>query len=320
MVKNMMMKAKICQIFFIICEIIFIFSLSFLLYLARPVATSEVIFLPKGSVAEIITYLKSKNFNVTALDKHILAYIGHPQSGWIDVGEGKLAKFDFLHKLTTAKAAMSEITLIPGETTAIFLKDLAVKLNLNERILNEIYSSLAPIGDGFLVPETYKIPIGINENQLIEYLLRESKASHENLSKKLLGAYDEQKWQEVLITASVIQKEAADESEMPLVSSVIQNRLKKGMKLQMDGTLNYGLFSHETVTPKRIREDKSKFNTYLHEGLPPSPICTVSTTAIKAAINPENSEYLYFVRDKKTMKHKFSKTYAEHNEHIKSQK
>ncbi|MDO5045906.1 endolytic transglycosylase MltG [Campylobacter sp.] len=315
-----MIKAKIRQIFFIMCEIIFIFILSFLVYLARPVTTSEVIYLPKGSVGEIITYLKSKNFNVSAIDKHILAYIGHPQSGWIDIKAKELSKFDFLYKLTTAKAAMSEITLIPGETTAIFLRDLAKKLNLNEKILNEIYDKSAPLADGFLVPETYKIPIGIDENQLIEHLLSLSKKSHESLSKKFLGSYDEKKWTEILITASIIQKEAADESEMPLVSSVIQNRIKKGMKLQMDGTLNYGIFSHETITAKRIREDKSRFNTYLHEGLPPSPVCTVSTAAIKAAINPENSEYLYFVRDKKTMKHKFSKSYEEHNEHIKSQR
>ena len=122
------------------------------------------------------------------------------------------------------------------------------------------------------------------------------------------------------MTASVVQKEAANEDEMPLVASVIQNRLKKGMKLQMDGTLNYGLYSHETVTAERIRSDKSKFNTYLNEGLPPSPVCTVGIAAIRAAIRPAQSEFLYFVLDKKTGKHKFSATYEEHVGAINSQK
>jgi len=59
---------------------------------------------------------------------------------------------------------------------------------------------------------------------------------------------------------------------MPKISSVIYNRLKRGMPLQMDGTLNYGLYSHVRVTPERIREDRSPFNTYLNRGIPPYPV------------------------------------------------
>ena len=114
------------------------------------------------------------------------------------------------------------------------------------------------------MPETYKVPLGVNEEQLAAHLVNLSKKSHEKTATELLGNYDEKRWSEYLVTASVVQKEAASEDEMPLVASVIQNRLKKGMKLQMDGTLNYGLYSHETVTAERIRTDKSKFNTYLN--------------------------------------------------------
>ena len=120
--------------------------------------------------------------------------------------------------------------------------------------------------------------------------------------------------------ASVIQKEAANNDEMPLVASVVYNRLDKGMRLQMDGTLNYGVYSHDVVTPERIKTDMSEFNTYLTDGLPPTPICTVSINAIKAAINPAKTEFLYFVRDKKTKKHKFSKTLIEHNENVSQQR
>jgi hypothetical protein len=299
---------------------IFIFFLSFLVYLSRPVSVSEVIFVPQGSTLAIISYLSEKNTDANKIDAVILRTMGRVQAGWIDLGAAKLSKLDFLYKLTTAKAALTQITLIPGETTAVFLQEVAKKLNLSEAKLNEFYSKFAPLEDGFLVPETYKVPLGINEEQLAAHLVNLSKKSHEKTATELLGNYDEKRWSEYLVTASVVQKEAANEDEMPLVASVIQNRLKKGMKLQMDGTLNYGLHSHETVTAERIRSDKSKFNTYLNEGLPPSPVCTVGLAAIKAAIRPAQSEFLYFVRDKKTGKHKFSVTYDEHVGAINSQK
>ena len=98
---------------------------------------------------------------------------------------------------------------------------------------------------------------------------------------------------------------------MPLVSSVIYNRIKKGMKLQMDGTLNYAQYSHIKVTPKRIREDKSIYNTYLHKGVPEIPVCNVSFEAIRAAIFPAKTSYLYFMKSKKGT-HDFSCNYSTH--------
>lgn len=244
--------------------------------------------------------------------------MGKPQSGWINIGTNELSKFDFFYRLTTAKAAMTDITLIPGETTYIFLQNLAQKLNLDFEILFGTYLQNAPISEGFLHPETYKIPLGISEAHLIYYLINASRQKHELLSKKIFGEYNEKKWFEYLVVASIIQKEAANDDEMPLVSSVIYNRLKKRMKLQMDGTLNYGKFSHEKITASRIRSDTSAFNTYLNEGLPPLPVCAVSANSITAAIFPAKTQYLYFVLDKKTGLHKFSATYNEHVKNIKN--
>ncbi|MGE0051102.1 MAG: endolytic transglycosylase MltG, partial [Arcobacter sp.] len=132
------------------------------------------------------------------------------------------------------------------------------------------------------------------------------------------GMYDKNKWFNYLILASVIQKEAATTNEMPIVASVIQNRLKKGMKLQMDGTLNYGKYSNEIVTADRIREDNTSYNTYKFVGLPKDPICAVSLNAIKAAIFPVKSNYLYFVRENKTGLHKFASTFEEHQANIRA--
>ena len=87
------------------------------------------------------------------------------------------------------------------------------------------------------------------------------------------------------------------------------------MRLQMDGTLNYGKFSHIKVTPERIKNDMTAFNTYKHKGLPPSPIGSVSIAAIKAAIKPAKSDYLYFMKNKDGV-HDFSKSFKTHRKNI----
>lgn len=275
------------------------------------------IFIPKGSATKIISNLSHQNLNVNKFDPKILEFIGTVKSGYLDLGDENLTKIDLFYKLTTAKPVMSDIIIIPGETTVIFLEEIAKKENLDFNKLELEHNKTAPFYEGFLVPETYHLAKGFDEKELISVLVKNSLKTHKNLMKK----YEKErnttinldKWQSILAKASVIQKEAADKSEMRLVSSVIDNRIEKGMKLQMDGTLNYAKFSHTKITPDRIKNDESKFNTYLHEGLPPI-VCLVSIDAINAAINPKKTEFLYFMRDKKTGKHVFTKT---HNEHLK---
>jgi len=259
--------------------------------------------------------LQRENYDVCKLDALLLRLIGSPQSGWINLATQENTRFDFLYKLTRAKAALVTITLIPGETTYIFLKQLAKKLQLDEEKLQKAFEQQAPLQEGVLVPDTYKIPKGISEEELIHLLLKSSHKRMLRLSEKFFGTYNEKKWFRYVAIASIIQKESANNEEMPLVSSVIYNRLKKGMKLQMDGTLNYGKFSHIKVTAKRIKEDKTKFNTYLHKGIPSVPICNVSFEAIRAAIFPAKTEYLYFMKNKKGV-HDFTCNYSTHLRNI----
>lgn len=279
--------------------------------------TSKVVYLPNGSTSKIISYLSLRNFDISKFDIIFLKFFGMPQSGWIDVQYEKTSKFDFLYQITNAKAAMTDITLIPGETSEYFLLQTSKQLGLNYDILLKELKLLSPIPEGFLVPDTYKIPIGIEEKHLIFYLVNTSKAKHEEMSKKIFGVWDEKQWYKYLKVASIVQKEAASEDEMPLVASVIYNRLKKGYRLQMDGTLNYGLYSHDKITRERIDSDKTSYNTYKRYGLPEFAVCNVSFAAIKAAIFPKKSDYLYFVRNKDTGKHAFTSTLIDHNKEIK---
>ncbi len=275
-----------------------------------------MLFIPKGSINQIITQLRERNYNVSKLDSILLRLIGSPQSGWIDMGTNYSSKGDFLYKLTTAKAALQNVTLIPGETTYIFLNELADKLELDRQILQKEYALQSNIIEGAFVPNTYKMPLGITERELIRILLYNSNKQMKDLSIKLFGTYNEKRWFHFVAIASIIQKESANTEEMPLVSSVIYNRIKKGMKLQMDGTLNYGKYSHIKITPKRIREDDSIYNTYKNKGIPKVPVCNVSFEAIRAAVFPAKTDYLYFMKSK-SGGHDFSCNYSTHLRNIK---
>lgn len=285
-----------------------------------PFKSESVVYIPSGSISQIIQNLDNNNYKMSKIDKYILYFLGYPQSGWINIGQTPLNRVEFLHKLTTAKAAEQSIILIPGETTAYFLKQVAKDLNLSEEKLLLEYSKQAKFSEGMLYPETYSIPKGIKEDLLIKLLLAHSFEQSKKAAIKIFGEYNEKKWHQFVITASVIQKEAANNEEMPIVASVIYNRLKIGMKLQMDGTLNYGLYSHTKITPERIRNDESSYNTYKFAGLPAEAVCNVSLNAIKAAIFPAKTEYLYFMRDKKTGLHIFTTNVDDHNKAVAAQR
>ena len=120
---------------------------------------------------------------------------------------------------------------------------------------------------------------------------------------------------DVITLASLIEKEAIDPSEKPLISSVFHNRMIKGMRLQSDPSAVYGIdgFTGKIGPDDLLRE--SPYNTYRHGGLPPGPICNPSLDSIKAALWPAKTDYLYFV-SKGDGKHAFSHTLQEHNRAI----
>ena len=287
-------------------EVLLVFTIFILFYLTLKVKTNKVIHIPKGSVNYTIDILQKSNFNVGAVDKMVLFLLGKPQAGWIDLKVNELTKFDFLYKLTTSKAPIVKIMIVPGETTYFIYKMLAKKLKFN-------YINCG-FDEGFLKPDTYHLPLGMSKERVCEYLKRISLYYHKKLSYKIFGDFEYDKYKKYLIIASLIQKEAANVEEMKKISAVIYNRLKKGMKLQMDGSLNYGRYSHTKITPRRIRLDNSKFNTYKYYGLPNKAVCIPSKDAIIAAIFPAKVNYLYFVKCGKT--HKFSVIYDEHLENI----
>ena len=285
-------------------------------YFTQEVNTPRVIFIPQGSSNSIISNLDKNNYEVNTLDKIMLRLVGKPQSGWIDLKLIKMSKIEFLYKITTSKAALKKVTLIPGETYYFFLQNLADTLNISTIKLFETYSKLAYKKDGNIIADTYYLPFGMNEEQLIKHLFSITERKYRKLSETIFGEYNKKNWYNYVTIASIIQKESASKEEMPLVSSVIYNRLKKNMRLQMDGTLNYGKYSHIKVTPSMIRNDKTSYNTYKSRGLPDDPVSAIEFESIKAAIFPVKSNYLYFMKSSDGSRHDFASTYAEHKRNI----
>jgi len=297
-------------------NIALVLIISFAFYTTLPVKTTKTLFVPQGSIQSIISQLHKQGYPLSIIDSYILRLLGTPKTGWISMGKTELNRIDFLYKLTNAKAMIHKVTLIPGETKELFLEAVAKQLNLDKTELTKYYSLYALYPEAGIYADTYHVPYGIGEKHLITFLTKTSNKKYKALSEKIYGTYNKKQWNKILTIASIIQKEAANNKEMPIISSVIVNRLKKGMRLQMDGTLNYGKYSHIKVTPERIKNDTTHFNTYKYKGLPPSPIGSVSLSAIKAAIKPAKTNYLYFMKNDKGV-HDFTDTYKKHRKNIK---
>ncbi|SHO80650.1 FIG004453: protein YceG like [hydrothermal vent metagenome] len=301
-----------------VINLIIIVILSATFYLNIPIESQGDIKIPKGSVSKIISYLTNKGYNLSIIDRYILVAIGTPKSGWINIPKGEMDRIKFLTYLTDAKFTINKITLIPGETLYIFLEDISKQLKLdNKKLLNE-YNRISPYKEAGIYPDTYHIPKGIKEKKLMEFLIRESNKKYQKIYAEYTNSneFNSTSFNVILTIASIIQKEAGNNIEMPIVASVIYNRISKGMPLQMDGTLNYGKYSHIKITPKRIKEDNTTFNTYKHKGIPNYPVASASVEAIKSAINPTVTKYLYFMKNSQGG-HNFAKTYSEHRKNIK---
>jgi UPF0755 protein len=293
--------------------------ISFIFYITIPIKTTSTVLVPQGSITHIISHLGKHGYTVSKIDKYILWILGTPQSGWINMGKNEINRIDFFYKIVNGETKLAEVQLIPGETLVVFFEKLNKELSLDSTKLAHYYDELSSYKEAGIAADTYHVPYGISESALVRFLIKESELRYEKLSKKIYGVYDKKQWQKILIIASIIQKEAANNDEMPLVSSVIYNRLSRGMALQMDGTLNYGKYSNIKVTPERIKNDTSHYNTYKYKGLPHEPICAVSTNAILAAIKPSETKYLYFMRQSDG-KHQFSTNYNQHLQSIQKRK
>ncbi len=179
--------------------------------------------------------------------------------------------------------------------------------------------------EGFLMPDTYLLKTPRDDSpadpkqawkvcgRLVDNFWTRSAAIWPNAKKP-----GTEELRRAVILASIVERETAITAERPRVAGVYANRLKTGMLLQADPTVIYGIGEafQGNLTRSMLNDEKNVYNTYRRPGLPPGPICSFSITALRAALNPEKHDYLYFVAITDGGAHSFSKTLKEHNQAV----
>jgi UPF0755 protein len=164
--------------------------------------------------------------------------------------------------------------------------------------------------EGYLFPETYRIPHGLSAKQVARVLVDQFRAQWTPLEAdaKTRGL----DMQQVVTLASIVEKETGAAEERPLVASVFSNRLIRGMRLESDPTTIYGIRDFDgNLRRAHLEDETNPWNTYRIAGLPPTPIANPGAASLAAVVRPAASEYLYFVA-KGDGTHIFSRSYAEH--------
>ena len=225
-----------------------------------------------------------------------------------------------IKQLVTGKPILKKVTLLEGWTMKKIAGVLESELGINKMDIlsictNPIFIKNQGISsktlEGFLFPETYFFQESDSPEKIISQLTEEYK---NNVPDKLKNRADSLGFSELeMITlASIIEGEAIYNSERSTISAVYHNRLKLGMKLQADPTIQYIIKdSPRRLLNKDLKID-SPYNTYLHNGLPPAPVNNPGKASILAALFPEENEFLYFVA-RGDGYHTFSRTQEEHN-------
>src|SRR5215813_8830592 len=168
--------------------------------------------------------------------------------------------------------------------------------------------------EGYLFPDTYQFVKGMTTEEILARMVARMR---ERISAEILAAARARNISvhQLLTLASIIEKEAVERSEMPLISAVFWNRLKLDMPLQADPTVQYALGKgRQTLTRTDLQVDHP-FNTYRRTGLPPGPIANPGLAAIQAAANPARVDYLYFV-SLDDRRHQFSHSLTDHNDAV----
>lgn len=254
---------------------------------------------------EIAANLKKENlissvwvFNALILSKHWYLQTGvyniTPQMNLIDIAK-------LIH---SGKVEEYLVTIPEGWRVSQIDEELASKGIIQKGDLTKIATS----NEGYLFPDTYRLPKSITAEKIKSLMM-------ENFKKKTA---DLKITPQVIILASIVEREAKFDEDRPKIAGVYLNRLDIGMRLQADPTIQYGKGSWDPITVSDYSNFQSPYNTYLHAGLPPGPICNPGIKSIEAVLFPQkdNNFYFFHTADGHAV---YSATMAEHEKKLKGQ-
>jgi len=229
---------------------------------------------------------------------------------------------DILQKLVDGDIVREALVIPEGWTAAQIASRLAAMADLPiDSVIPMVLDSSAaerfevpgPTLEGYLYPATYLLPVGTPVEDAIAVMVRRYRQVWTPELRALADSIGMSE-REVVTLASIVEKEARQWTERDTIAGVFHNRLRIGMPLQADPTVQYALGSHQTrLLYAHIDEvADNPYNTYTHRGLPPGPIASPSEAAIRAVLQPAEVDYLYFVA-RPDGSHEFTRTLAEHN-------
>ncbi len=162
--------------------------------------------------------------------------------------------------------------------------------------------------EGYLFPETYLLPRFLDEREVVRRFLAAFERTVVPLWRE---AGEPRPLHEIITVASLVEREARIPGDQALIAGVIYNRLARGWRLEVDATVLYALGEHKPVVTYEDLKVNSPYNTYLHAGLPPGPIANPGLGAVRAALRPARTDFLFYVA-RPDGSHAFSRTLAEH--------
>lgn len=235
----------------------------------------------------------------------------------------------------SSQATGGAFTLVEGWTIDRILDELDAQTEFSRAEYEEVLASgvissplLPPVSDvvdvitrweGLLFPARYPIGPSDTPETVIRQMTTEMNRRLDDIDWSRIESLSISRY-EALIIASLIEREAGIDEDRALISSVIHNRLADGMRLQIDATVVYALGQvNGRVTGQDLKVE-SAYNTYKIDGLPPTPIGTFSMRSLAAAVNPEFTDYLFYVLASKDGSHAFARTYEEHQANVRAAK
>jgi UPF0755 protein len=273
-------------------------------------------------LGQVARELEARGLIRSALALKLLARY-HKLDGALQVGEyelsAALAPEEILTRIVEGRVVTYEVSIPEGLTAAQIAPRLEAAGLANAAEFAAFATDPASAGslgvegatlEGYLFPETYRLPRGLGVREVAKVLVDQFLEVWREIEP--LARAQKLSMLEVVTLASIVEKETAAPQERPLIASVFRNRMKRGMRLETDPTVIYGIPDFDgNLRRSDLENAANPYNTYQISGLPPGPIANPGSEALRAVVDPAESDYLFFV-SRNDGTHVFSKTYAEH--------
>ncbi len=305
---------------FVLCTFVFIPPFFF------PGQDMDIPVYSKTTAREIAQSLKEKGIIHFSLPFLALAKLTHAdrklKAGLYRLNP-RMSLWDILTTLSLGKSELLTLKVPEGYTTDQIAQELEklkvissadfMKTAQDAKLLKTL-DIKGPSVEGFLFPQTYRVPISADGEALVDLMVRQFYDTvgvdfETRCREKGLTPY------QAVILASMVEKEARKEEERPIIAGVMYNRLHNKIRLEVNATLNYVLAEKRAWLTNAQLNTQSPYNTYQHRGLPPTPICNPGLASIQAVLDPADVPYLYYVAQGDGS-HLFATTFEEHEKNV----